>query len=297
MENIGLLDAIPKFYAHPSKVYVLVGVEDFGVEVTDWLIQRGCMKLVIAFRRKDLTDYQEFKLGVWRGNGVSITLATHNLSTIHGCTALINECSKLGDVHGIFNMMGMADAEFDTLSYQNLDVITRRLCPNLQYFVVCSSTPSGKGMDYYKTNAVIQRICDMRKDEGFPAHAIEWGPIDDLKFPEEESSTPGMIKQKLFSCLQTLDIILTQKDTIVSSTVPVKVSKGQTETDLPTQLARMIGINVNHISLHSTLSELGMDSISGVEIRQFLLDEFKIEKSQNQMRTITLAELKAETEK
>ncbi|KAK5638075.1 hypothetical protein RI129_012370 [Pyrocoelia pectoralis] len=196
-ENIDLLDAIPKFYPRPSKVYVLVGVEDFGVEVTDWLIKRGATKLVIAFRRKNLTDYQEFKLG---------------------------------------------------------------------YFVECSTTPSGKGMDYYKINAVIQRICDMRKDEGFSALAIEWGPIDD-------------------------------KDTIVSSTVPVKISNDLAEEDLPTQLARMIGINVNHISLHSTLSELGMDSINGVEIRQFLQDKFKIVKSLKEMRTITFSELKAETVK
>ncbi|KAJ8963947.1 hypothetical protein NQ314_005278 [Rhamnusium bicolor] len=58
-------------------------------------------------------------------------------------------------------------------------------------------------------------------------------------------------------------------------------------------VANVLGINdIKTISLHSTLPELGMDSLTAAEIRQILERDYEVNLSAKDMRTMTLARLK-----
>lgn len=70
------------------------------------------------------------------------------------------------------------------ISVQNIDKVTRRLCPNLEHFVVFSSITSGLGnpgqTNYGMANSAIERLCEKRKWDNLPALAIQYGPIGEV---------------------------------------------------------------------------------------------------------------------
>lgn len=67
-----------------------------------------------------------------------------------------------------------------------LDEISRKICPHLQHFVVFSSITCGYGnagqTNYGFANSVMERICEMRQSENFPAVAIEWAGVADVGY-------------------------------------------------------------------------------------------------------------------
>ncbi|KAK5638078.1 hypothetical protein RI129_012373 [Pyrocoelia pectoralis] len=311
------LHASPRFYCNSSKVYILVGgLGGFGLELADWLVNRGARKLVIVSTRNTLTDYQNFKVEFWRENEVRVVIARQNLLSLEGCEDLINESGKLGPIEAIFNLaIVLNDALFENqtaerflLSFgpkalvtKNLDIVTRRFCTHLRYFVVFSSLTCGKGnvgqTSYGMANSIMERICEIRKEEGYPAIAIQWGAIADVGVLENSTTCTqeilgGTVKQKVAVYLKVLDRLLTQKDCIVTSSVPPNIN----ETDSApvnnmAEVVKFLGTDLTHVSLNATLSQLGMDSIIGVKIKQFLQDNYGIAISIRELRSVTLTQL------
>ena len=58
------------------------------------------------------------------------------------------------------------------------------MCPDLEYFVVFSSASCGRGnaaqTNYGMFNSVMERICESRRENNFPALAIQWGAVGDV---------------------------------------------------------------------------------------------------------------------
>lgn len=67
-------------------------------------------------------------------------------------------------------------------SAQNLDKISRNLCPELDYFVLFSSLCCGRGNigqeNYGMAFSTMEKLCEKRKMENLPALAIQFGPIE-----------------------------------------------------------------------------------------------------------------------
>ncbi|KAK5640304.1 hypothetical protein RI129_011115 [Pyrocoelia pectoralis] len=317
------LSTKPKFYCISDKVYVLVGgLGGFGLELTEWLVKRGARKLVLVSRSGVSTDYQNFKIESWKEDGAKIVVSQQNLQTVEGCHKLIEDAHTLGSIDGIFNLAAVLDdglfqnqnkERFASVLFpkllitRNLDVTSRTHCPHLRRFVVFSSMVSGKGnigqSSYAMGNSAMERICEIRKNEGYPALAIQWGMIGDVGMFEDYNNNlntletlRGAIKQKIASCLQVLDVFLNSDETIVSSTVMVNTSNNNKseKVDLLEEIAKFMGLNLKHISLHSPLSQMGLDSITSVEIKQFLEQKFEIFKSVREVRNTTLHQLKEE---
>jgi fatty acid synthase len=109
-----------------------------------------------------------------------------------------------------------------------LDKITRNSYPDLDYFVVFSSVSCGKGnvgqSNYGYANSVCERICEMRRKDGFHGLAIQWGPIGDvglLSDKENFDKIAGIEKQRINSCLEVLDKFLQFPDSILMTTVSI----------------------------------------------------------------------------
>lgn len=79
-----------------------------------------------------------------------------------------------------------------------LDKLSRTMCPNLRHFVVFSSIACGYGnagqSNYAFANSVMERICEIRKNEGLPGLAIEWAGVADVGYLENAtaSTLPGI---------------------------------------------------------------------------------------------------------
>lgn len=61
-ETLPILN-IPRVYCNPNQVCVIVGgLGGFGLELSDWLVIRGCRKLVLSSSRGITKPYQEHRI-------------------------------------------------------------------------------------------------------------------------------------------------------------------------------------------------------------------------------------------
>lgn len=106
---------------------------------------------------------------------------------------------ELGPVEGIFNLaVVLRDQLFENQTIDDymtsfnpkavatkyLDQLSRELCPELRQFVIFSSVSCGRGnagqTNYGMANSIMERICERRREDGYPAIAIEWGAVGDV---------------------------------------------------------------------------------------------------------------------
>lgn len=185
-----------------------------------------------------------------------------------------------------------------------LDKYSRTMCPELKHFVIFSSVSCGRGnagqTNYGMSNSVMERICEVRQSEGLPALAVEWGAVGevglvaDMAEDNQEVVIGGTLQQKIDNCLEILDDLLTQKKhAIVSSMVVAekRASSSNAGTIVDTVI-NILGLrDLKTISLHSTLAELGMDSMMAVEIKQTLERQFEVFLTPQDIRSMTFAKL------
>lgn len=178
------------------------------------------------------------------------------------------------------------------------------MCPKLKHFVIFSSVSCGRGnagqTNYGMSNSVMERICEIRQSEGLPALAIEWGAVGevglvaDMAEDNQEVVIGGTLQQKISDCLEIMDNLMSQpKYPIVSSMVVAeKRSTGSNAGTIVDTVINILGLrDLKTISLHSTLAELGMDSMMAVEIKQTLERQFEVFLTPQDIRSMTFAKL------
>lgn len=255
---------------------------------------------------------------IWKSYGVEVEVSTANISSREGCEELVRESRKLGPVGGIFNLAGVVDdGLFEKLNQESfekvlrpkvypaiyLDEVSRNSCPELEHFVTFSSVSCGYGnagqTNYGFANSVTEKVIEKRQRDGLPAKAIQWGPIDDvgmmkkLSEGKELSSFFGMIPQKIYSCFDSMNDIMSSNETIISSVLVAEKQRGFTNTkDFFKTIMAALGIpDINSIDRNKPISVLGMDSLGGTEIQQALEREFGISLTFQELRSKTLNEI------
>lgn len=254
---------------------------------------------------------------LWESYGCNIKISNSDVTTLSGCEKLLREASALSPVGGIFNLaVVLRDNVFKdqspTAFYESLapkaiattylDQLSRTLCPNLEYFVIFSSVSCGMGnigqSNYAMANAIMERIVESRCKEKLPGKAIQWGAIDDVgsayKLVQSKSdgkNLSGFGFQNINNCLNVVDTLLMSPEPIVSSYI-VKQKVEMKKRDLASIVLDSLGINdISSISVNSTMTELGMDSLINNEIKQLLKHEFNINISTEQLRELTVKQL------
>ncbi|CAG5047033.1 unnamed protein product [Parnassius apollo] len=310
-----LIDALPR----GDRVYIVIGgLGGFGLELVDWLIMRGARKVLLGSSRGVSNGYQTLRLRLWSQYGADIKISTHDIATESGCVEMLNMAKSMGPVEAIFNLAAvLRDATFvrqtpetfktsfkpKALATMLLDTLSRKLCPELQTFVVFSSLACGRGnagqTNYGFSNSVMEKICEKRRQDGLHALAVQWGAIGDVGLVADMQDANllyeigGTLLQPINSCLQTLDKFLKQDDAIVSSFVIAEKKVGGTENKTVVDaVAQIMGLkNLKSVSYQASLAELGMDSMISIEIKQTLEREFEIFLTAQDIRALTFARL------
>ncbi|XP_035424471.1 fatty acid synthase [Cygnus atratus] len=314
------LSAISRTSCPPTKSYIITGgLGGFGLELARWLIERGAQKLVLTSRSGIRTGYQAKCVREWKALGIQVLVSTSDIGTLEGTQLLIEEAMRLGPVGGIFNLaVVLRDAmienqtpelfwEVNKAKYSgtlHLDWVTRKKCPDLDYFVVFSSVSCGRGnagqSNYGFANSAMERICEQRHHDGLPGLAIQWGAIGDVGILKTVGNTDvvigGTIPQQISSCLEVLDTFLNQPHPVMSSfVIAEKVSvksEGSNQRDLVEAVAHIIGVrDVSSLNADSTLADLGLDSLMGVEVRQTLERDYDIIMTMREIRLLTINKL------
>jgi fatty acid synthase len=300
-----LIQALPKTYFYKDKTYIVVGgLGGMGLEITDWMIERGAREIFIVSRSGIRNSYQESMLEKWREIGACIHLETINVSSMNQVCTLLLDAISIAPIGGIFNLsLVLEDAffqnqtctKFETVcsakatAMKYFDALSRQLAPYIDHFVVFSSIVTNRGnqgqSNYGYANSVMERICENRKSEGLPGLGIQWGFVGDVGYTavvfKGKGSIMGLKPQSIKSCIETLDLLLQQDRTVVSSIMvaghQAKTLVGQKEASLADTVARILGVNnLAKVDLNATLTEMGMDSIMATELKHALNKKWNI---------------------
>lgn len=314
------VSAIPRTYMNPDKTYVLVGgLGGFGLELANWLVNRGATNIVLTSRSGVKTGYQSLCIRRWKDKGVNVFVSTEDATTEKGAGRLMEQANSLGPVGGIFNlaavlrdamMENQTEADFKTVckpkvdGSKQLDIASRNMAPQLDFFVNFSSVSCGRGnagqANYGLANSAMERICEARQEIGFPGVAIQWGAIGDVGLILDfmggnDTEVGGTMPQRMASCLATVDIFLQQPHPVVASMVLAEKykSKGDgSKVSLIDAIANILGLkDSSNLPGGTTLAELGMDSLMGAEIKQTLERNHDIVMSAQEIRTLTFGKL------
>ncbi|XP_054157438.1 fatty acid synthase-like [Oppia nitens] len=314
--------ANPRTVFYSNKIYILTGgLGGMGLEIIDWMIQRGANKFVVTSRTGPKQPYQFSRLKYFRELGAEVSLWTQPISSVDCARDLLEECLKMGTIGGIFHLalvlsdgilenqtVESYDKVFEPKSktLKHLDELSRKMCPLLDYFVVFSSAVTCHGnpgqTNYGFTNSIMERLCERRRCDGLPALAVQWGLVGDVGYVADNISADDHIlgairSQRLYSCLQTLDQLLQSDHTICSSVIYNDINRKSSasgdQKDLLTKVAHILG----HKEIHKLdpkvrLSELGMDSLMSVEIKQSIEHNFDVVLSTQEIQNLTIERIR-----
>ncbi len=308
-ESRPLVRAIRKTWFSPNKTYIITGgLGGFGLELTEWLVERGARNLILCSRSGIRTGYQFKKINYLQTFfDAKISVSKLNITNEKECEELISKNSL--PIGGIFHLAAvLQDGLFENLTPDSfnevvdikyngtkyLDKYTRIYSEKtLDYFVVFSSISCGRGnagqTNYGYANSTMERICEQRQNDGLPALAIQWGAIGDVGMVIEnlgsnDTVVGGTLPQRMVSCLETIDYFLQQSRNlpVVSSYVLAeKLQKtsgaGSASASLIETIANILGIpDASTMSSDSTLADLGLDSLGSVEIKQLLEQKYSV---------------------
>ncbi|KAI6188362.1 Fatty acid synthase [Aphelenchoides besseyi] len=312
--------AVCRTLCNPNHVFLITGgLGGFGLELAQWLINRGARRLVLTSRSGIRTGYQARCVHFWRRMGIKVQISTLNIAKPDDATELIRACTELGPIGGVFHLaMVLRDCLFENQNVQNfkdaaeakyygtmnIDHATRALCDErLRWFVVFSSITSGRGnagqTNYGWSNSTMERIIEQRREDGYPGIAIQWGAIGDVgvileNMGDNNTVVGGTLPQRMPSCLSALDQFLSWNHPIVSSYVKADSNGKRSSTggNLLQTIAHILGVNdISQINPDANLGDLGLDSLMGVEIKQALERDYDITLSMKEIRTLTLNKL------
>ena len=245
--------ALPRYHARCNCSYLILGgLGGFGLELADWLVLRGARNLVFTSRKGIKNGYQQMRINLWKSYGVRVLIISEkDASKREDCEFILKNAEKLGAIDGIFNLAVVLrdslweNQSVDTFeesfrskawSTNNLDELSRKMCPSLRHFVVFSSVSCGRGnagqTNYGMSNSVMERICEKRAEEGLPALAIQWGAVGDvglvadMQENNKELIIGGTLQQSISSCLKELESFLLQNSPIVASMVVAEKKAG-----------------------------------------------------------------------
>ncbi|PRD26879.1 UNVERIFIED_CONTAM: Fatty acid synthase [Trichonephila clavipes] len=180
--------ASPHTLFNPEQSYVIIGgLGGFGLELSQWMVERGAQHILLTSRSGIRTGYQKLCMNRWKKQGVNIIVSTENTVNMNEAKLLLQKATSIKPVGGIFNLaLILRDAFIENqtvrnfeevcapkvTSTANLDALSRDLCPHLQWFVCFSSVSCGRGnagqTNYGYANSIMERICEQRTSQGLP---------------------------------------------------------------------------------------------------------------------------------
>ncbi|XP_065199624.1 fatty acid synthase-like isoform X2 [Planococcus citri] len=291
-----LVKAYPSAFLNPLNSYIVTGgLTDFGIQIVNWLVSRGATKIVLLSQYRPVTGHQCLALRRWQKASVDVTLCNVDAASPIGAEILVEKANKLAPVAGIFHAAYIecdrafaecSRGQFDLLwktkaeIAKNLDQASRKLCPNLKYFVGFSDIDAlygtnGKTASAY-ANSAMEVIYKKRKMENLPATIIRRGPIEKSYSAESSNSNNNFVAIKTDSLFRNMPDLLNQPFEMLSvynvdktlQNSPTSVAEEQEE--LVEEIAELMGVRDPEVLYSTKFRDIGLDTVIKNEIEAAL---------------------------
>ncbi|XP_053201038.1 fatty acid synthase-like [Panonychus citri] len=323
--KVKLYRSIGQTFFDLEKTYIITGgLGGLGLEVAYWMVSRGATNLILTSRSGIKTKYQEYILERMRNNSysrVNIIISNEDCSTSESAERLINQARELGQIGGVFHLcMILKDGLFENqtaetfdeavkpkaIACRYLDQLIRSLPYDIDYFVCFSSIAIEVGnivqTNYCFGNMAMENICRKRRLDGLHGLAIRWGVVGDvgaiteMNFPSNEivrSFAPMRLNLVLDSLEKTLfSLDNNHLSTIVSFPDKKSASSLGNNYSLKQKIFHILSFkHETKVDPQSTLSELGLDSLMAVEIKQALDTDYDYSMTTNEIQELKVDEL------
>ena len=200
---------------------IIEGLSDFGLELADFLVVRGAKNIVIASGSKNTRTFSKFRVGLWRGYGVTVVIREElDLSKQQNVKALLKEASALGRVDAIFDLQRIDNSSKRSSSSKNLftkflDEESKRSYSSVRKLVVCSTSKNIEENvnDVFLRETALVKHCQQKSKEDSLGVLVILGPIEGVA----ESKTRTGRKVPLLNIPRILETF----DKLIELNVPV----------------------------------------------------------------------------
>lgn len=322
-ETFEPIDVLPRVWLSPYQTFIITnGLGVFGLELAHFLVKRGARKLLITSKYGIRNTYQSMKLQKLQEKyGCIISVTNYDVKDEGECILMIKEAIELSEekkIGGIFHLEDEYEEccletlttekfrralESKYLSGYNLDKYTRNMDG---YFVVFTGRGFAGQTPYGYANSAVERLCELRRQDGKHAVAIQCGKFGEFnKVLENEFETTfgGRVPRKVYKCLDVLEKILSHGDntTVWSYYLPEdkeerfyypKTFTGRKFYELPS-LYEIVKSNVREPRLLRNdvqLIELGLDTTVYGKIKKVLEECYKM--NVNNVEYLTIEKLR-----
>ncbi|XP_068623475.1 fatty acid synthase-like [Battus philenor] len=236
-----------------SSHLILCNYDYLGLRIAEMLTKRGARKIYLHGLKR--TGYLDFEIRSLEKLGAKIVFSNEMLTSSKDVNTLLNNCNNLGTVEGVYMIATNEQARGSFNIIQELDSVTRKLCPKLRYFgAINSNTDSG-----------IQ-TCLSRAQDKLPATMIILPSID--KMNEDVTSQE-------YSDRNIVDVF----ERALRSNEPVIIPRPRfTQTkSLVDTIAELAAIEIpNDVDIDTTLADLNITEKMYQIISSFLRDMYHI---------------------
>jgi len=228
------------FAANENQAYIVTGgLDGFGLEAARWLVRHGAKHLALMSRRGSAAPNAEAVLAEFAASGTDARAYAIDVGDEASLAKVLDSVradqAPLGGV--IHAAVVMDDALLGAL---DADRFARALHPKLGgadaldrltrgddigLFLLFSSVTTAFGNpgqgNYVAANAAIEAVAERRHAAGFPALAVQWGPIGDAGYLARETQVSDMLSRQLGSAHLTAQEALDTLPTLLAAGVPV----------------------------------------------------------------------------
>ena len=284
----------PRF--HTSETHIITGgMGGFGMELASWLIECGANKIHLVGRNGITNLYQKRQFEKY---GEKMKYICADITCENDVSTLFNNNSE--KIQGVWHLaMILKDKLYKDINSQDWDNVVdvknkaafllAKYCPKNALFVTWSSVSSLFGnagqTNYAYGNFKMEQICRARKEQGLHALSINWGAIENIGYLSKESSKinqhiSSFVPQNIDDCLEDLHYLLYSSSPVITCyKKPIIIEdKNKTQMSLLEKILSVLGIQkttIDNLDKNITLSELGMDSLQVVSIKNLLKTEGK----------------------
>ncbi len=270
------------FAARPDLTYLITGgLDGFGLATARWLVTHGAKFVALLSRRGPSAPAATDIVDTFAQVGARAEAFACDVSDASSLETVLRRIHDTmppigGVVHAAVTMDDALLHHLDESRFaralkpkldgaSHLDRLTRN--DPIELFLLYSSITTtfgnpGQG-NYVAANAAMEAVAERRHRDGFPALAIQWGPIGDAGYLTRETGVAALLERRLGSANLTAEAALNALPELLRSGLPVAtyadIAWGALRSSLP----------LLHGPMFNGLGDVDAD-IAPVDLRELL---------------------------